>query len=116
TVIRNLMSNAIKFTNKGGVILIDMLKNSDDPMEQKFFVRDNGVGMTPDVMEKIFKVGEAKSTNGTGGETGTGLGLILCKEFIEMHGGRLNVDSEVGKGTSFYFTIPKKDVGSSDVA
>lgn len=116
TVIRNLMSNAIKFTNKGGVILIDKLRNSDDPMEQKFFVRDNGVGITSEVMENIFKVGGAKSTTGTGGECGTGLGLILCKEFIEMHGGRLSVDSEVGKGTSFYFTIPKKNVGSSDVA
>lgn len=116
TVIRNLMSNAIKFTNKGGAVLIGVLRNSDDPTEQKFFVRDSGVGMTPEVMEKIFKVGGAKSTTGTGGESGTGLGLILCKDFVEMHGGKLSVDSEVGKGTTFYFTIPKKDMDASDVA
>jgi signal transduction histidine kinase len=103
TVLRNLVSNGIKFTNNSGEINIKA--------EQKDYfvtisVSDNGVGISPDDLVKLFDFSEVLTTRGTAGETGTGLGLLLCKEFVEKHGGKIWVESEVGKGSDFKFTLP----------
>jgi len=104
TVIRNLLSNAIKFTEEGGQIKMGVVEES-----QQYVVKiaDNGVGMPKDVANKIFRIDTKHSTQGTAKEKGTGLGLILCKEFVEKNGGKIWVKSEEGKGTIFSFSIPK---------
>jgi len=104
TLLRNLISNAIKFTNPGGTIIVSAEQKQDELMVT---VNDNGIGINPDAMGKLFKIEESYSTKGTQNEQGTGLGLILCKEFIEKHGGKIWAESEVGKGSKFSFTIPK---------
>jgi two-component system, sensor histidine kinase and response regulator len=104
TVLRNLISNAIKYT-KTGAITLEAFHNN---VQTKVSIIDTGVGIELDKRDKIFDVLKAKSTLGTSGETGSGLGLILCKEFIEKHGGKIWVESEVGKGTTFYFSLPLK--------
>lgn len=104
TVMRNLISNAIKFTNPGGEVVISVDHKINKLMVT---VADNGVGIKPDAMEKLFVIEKSYSTIGTQDEKGTGLGLILCKEFIERHGGEIWVESEVGKGSKFHFTIPE---------
>jgi signal transduction histidine kinase len=104
TVIRNLIANAIKFTETGS-ITIDAVQNDS---ETKVSIIDTGVGISVEKQGKIFDVMSSKSTQGTKGETGTGLGLIICKEFIEKHGGAISVSSEPGKGAVFYFTIPNR--------
>ncbi|MBC8005087.1 MAG: PAS domain-containing sensor histidine kinase [Verrucomicrobia bacterium] len=104
TVMRNLISNAIKFTNPEGEIVISI----DHKMNKLIVtVADNGVGIKPEGIEKLFVIEKSYSTVGTQGEKGTGLGLILCKEFIERHGGEIWVESEFGKGSKFHFTIPE---------
>ena len=102
-VIRNLVSNAIKFTPVGGNVSVTTDYKSDHLIEVK--VSDSGIGMTPDLKNKLFMINEKTSRNGTEGESSTGLGLLLCKEFIEKQGGSLWVESEVGKGSTFTFTI-----------
>ncbi|MFA7228932.1 MAG: ATP-binding protein, partial [Melioribacteraceae bacterium] len=104
TILRNLITNAIKFTETNGLINIDYEDGAD---QITVCVSDNGVGMSPAVKEKLFKADENQTTMGTAHETGTGLGLILCKEFIEKHGCIIWVESEVGKGSKFCFTLPK---------
>lgn len=104
TIIRNLVSNAIKFTNTGGLIIISVLQKPD---EMVVSVCDDGVGIRKDDINKLFRIDENYITKGTQKETGTGLGLILCKEFILKHGGKIWVDSEPDKGSTFYFTIPR---------
>ncbi len=103
TVIRNLVSNAIKFTEEGGKINVTADYNSDHSIEIK--IRDSGIGMTPELKSKLFMLSEKTSRNGTAGESSTGLGLLLCKEFIEKHGGKIWVESEEGKGSTFSFTM-----------
>jgi signal transduction histidine kinase len=103
TVIRNLLSNAIKFTPEGGTITLSAQKNEN---EIKVSISDTGVGMSEKVMQKLFRIDAKHSTIGTADEKGTGLGLILCKEFIEKNGGQIGAESEVGKGSVFYFTLP----------
>ena len=103
TVIRNLVSNAIKFTPVGGNISLTAGINSDHSIEVK--ISDSGIGMTPELKNKLFLLNEKTSRKGTEGEPSTGLGLLLCKEFIEKHGGKIWVESEVGKGSMFSFTI-----------
>ncbi len=103
TVMRNLVSNAIKFTNNGGVININAEQNSENVT---ISVTDNGIGIEPDGLKKLFDISEVLTTKGTAGETGTGLGLLLCKEFVGKHGGKIWVESEVGKGSNFKFTLP----------
>jgi signal transduction histidine kinase len=105
TVIRNLLSNAIKFTPEGGRINVGAVRENGSI---KVFVEDNGVGIPEEHIEKIFRIDEFYSTTGTSDEKGTGLGLILCKEFVEKNGGDINVESKVGDGTTFYFRIPVK--------
>ena len=103
TVVRNLISNAIKFTPKGGAIMIDA-KLTDAAVTVS--VSDTGVGMSQEVLLKLFRIDTKHSTRGTAEEKGTGLGLILCKDFVEKNGGRIWVESEVGQGSVFQFTIP----------
>ncbi len=102
-VLRNLVSNAIKFTDKGGEIKINAEENSGNIT---ISVSDNGTGIKPDNLTKLFDISQVFTTKGTAEETGTGLGLLLCKEFVEKHGGRIWVESEWGKGSIFYFTVP----------
>ncbi len=105
TVIRNFVSNGIKFTNKGGIVKISITSIDKN---LNINVIDNGVGMTEYDIEKLFHLDKSFSLPGTDDEHGTGLGLILCKEFIRKHNGKINVKSKVGEGSTFSFTIPKK--------
>jgi signal transduction histidine kinase len=105
TVLRNLTSNAIKFTNSGGTINISAVQT---PSTITISVSDNGVGISQDMIAKLFELGQVQSTNGTANEKGTGFGLLLCKEFVEKHNGNIWVESAEGKGTTFTFTIPNK--------
>ncbi len=104
-VIINLISNAIKFTNSGGKITITA---KPQPEENKYLfgVSDNGVGISKENLEKLFKIDEKFTSRGTKGEKGTGLGLSLCKDIIHKHNGKIWVESEPGKGSVFYFTLP----------
>jgi signal transduction histidine kinase len=103
TVVRNLIANAIKFTSTGGNIIISTSVNSN---LAKITVADNGIGMNESVVKKLFKVGTKVSTLGTSQEKGTGLGLILCKDFVEKNGGSISVESKEGQGSKFHFTVP----------
>jgi signal transduction histidine kinase len=102
-VLRNLVSNAIKFTNAGGTISITANQTDSNIT---ISVSDNGIGIAPHNLMKLFEMAEVSTTKGTAEETGTGLGLLLCKEFVEKHGGKIWVESEVGKGSDFKFTLP----------
>jgi two-component system, sensor histidine kinase and response regulator len=104
TVIRNLLSNAIKFTPQNGKISIS--GNSDEEYI-KIEITDSGVGIKPNALNAIFQIEKNKSTKGTNGEQGSGLGLVLCKEFIDKNKGKIWVESEPGKGTKFTFTLKK---------
>ncbi|MCB1191330.1 MAG: hybrid sensor histidine kinase/response regulator [Leptospiraceae bacterium] len=103
TIIRNLLSNAIKFTPKNGKVEITA-KIKDKFVE--ICVSDNGVGIKPENIDNIFRIDIKHTTLGTEKEKGTGIGLILCKEFAETNGGTLWVESELGKGSNFFVTIP----------
>ena len=104
TILRNLLSNAIKFTHPHGCIHINA---EQDASSVTITVSDNGVGIKADVMAKLFDITEKVTTTGTAKEKGSGLGLLLCKEFVEKHGGRIWVESEPDKGSRFKFTIPR---------
>jgi len=106
TVLRNLLSNAVKFTRIGGEIVISIEQVGKELLVT---VADNGVGINKEAKNKLFRIDQSYSTKGTNHETGTGLGLILCKEFVEKHGGKIWVESEVNKGSFFYFTLPLKN-------
>ncbi len=103
TVLRNLVSNAIKFSPESGNI-----KVSAEPGEEKIIIRviDNGVGIPEEQQKKLFSFGEFQTTTGTDGEHGTGLGLLICHEFIKRNDGTLAVESETGVGSTFYFDLP----------
>jgi len=103
TIIRNLVSNAIKFTPSGGKVKVVACINANQLIEIK--ISDSGIGMTPELISKLFQINEKTSRPGTQGEPSTGLGLLLCKEFIEKHNGKIWVESEVGKGSTFSFII-----------
>jgi len=104
TVIRNLISNAIKFTPKSGEINVSATTTTDNNIEIK--IRDTGIGMNKELIDRLFLLNEKTNRKGTEGEPSTGLGLFLCKEFIEKHNGKLWVESEEGKESTFSFTIP----------
>ena len=108
-ILRNLTSNAVKFTLKGGKVIISA-KSLDHTVECS--VRDTGIGMNQEMKENLFNIDMDTSRNGTEKEPSTGLGLILCKEFVGKHGGKLWVESEEGKGSTFYFTLPSKKDGT----
>ena len=103
TILRNLISNAIKFSNANGEITI-FTKINDNFIELS--VRDNGVGIAPNALKNLFYLESNISTPGTSGEKGTGLGLILVKDFVEKNGGEIWVESEVQRGSIFSFTLP----------
>jgi len=103
-VFRNLLTNAVKFSNPGGKIWVDAETNNQ---VVKFSIKDEGIGIPAEKITILFDLAENTTQNGTSGEKGTGLGLILSKEFIEMHKGKIWVESEPGKGSIFYFSIPK---------
>jgi len=109
TIIRNLVSNAIKFTPKGGQVKIEVEgKVEVEGRQVVISVSDTGIGMKPETIEKLFKIETSFTTRGTENEKGTGLGLLLCKEFVEKHGGRIWVESEQGKGSVFYLQLKIK--------
>jgi signal transduction histidine kinase len=103
SILRNLLSNAVKFTNSGGEITISASEKQNFVEIQ---VEDNGIGISAENVKALFNTGVLFSTHGTHKEPGTGLGLIICKEFIETHGGSIHVESEPGKGSRFKFTLP----------
>jgi PAS domain S-box-containing protein len=103
TIVRNLLSNAIKFTPTGGKIKLSSRIDSDQVI---ITVSDNGMGISSDRLQKLLQIDEGLSTLGTHLETGTGLGLILCKEFINKHAGEIWVKSELGAGSAFSFSLP----------
>ncbi len=104
TVIRNLMSNAIKFTRKGGKVEVDIKHTAN---ELEFNVSDNGKGILPEDLKRILDDKSTHTTKGTANETGTGLGLLLVKEFIRQNNGVFWVDSKPGVGSRFCFTLPR---------
>lgn len=107
TVIRNLLSNAIKFTPNGNKIHITAKRNDEFVYVS---VRDEGVGISESNMKKLFRIDEHLTTDGTNAEKGTGLGLILCKEFVNKNGGEIQVSSEINKGTEFKFNLQTKNI------
>ncbi len=107
TVLRNLISNAIKFTPTNGIITLNVELNGNKAIVS---VSDTGVGIREENFGKVFKVGDDNSTLGTEDEKGTGLGLILCKEFVEENGGEIWFESKESKGTTFFFTVPVANV------
>ena len=109
TVIRNLVNNAIKFTDQGGSIVITT-KDLDDFV--KVSVTDSGIGKKADKASDIFSLSGSSSTDGTQGEKGTGLGLLLSKEMVERNGGEISATSKPGKGSTFSFTVPKNAPGN----
>jgi signal transduction histidine kinase len=104
-IVRNILSNAIKFTNIGGAITINAIESTNKMVE--IGISDNGIGMKPDLLNKLFKIDEHSNRPGTDGEPSTGLGLILCRDFIEKHKGKIWVESIENSGSTFYFSIPK---------
>ncbi len=105
TVIRNLINNAIKFTNSNGRVEV---RATETINEIEVSIADTGIGIDADDLEKLFQLNSSISNKGTANEEGTGLGLLLCKEFIERNGGRIWANSNKGKGSTFYFTLPKE--------
>ncbi len=104
TVLRNLVTNAIKFSYKGSKVVVSAEEMEDNHLVT---VSDQGVGIEEERMKKLFRIDTHMTTKGTASETGTGLGLIVCKEFIEKNGGEIRVESTPGKGSSFHFTLQK---------
>jgi len=114
TVICNLICNAVKFTPRGGKISLSAKICDDEMLEVS--INDNGIGIDKKMIDNLFRIDEKSNRKGTEGEPSSGLGLILCKDFVEKHGGKIWVESEAGNqlygnegGSTFYFTIPVKD-------
>jgi len=106
TVVRNLLSNAIKFTQHQGTITIMAEQNNDFV---KISVSDNGVGISMEKQKKLFRVDALRSSAGTEGEKGTGFGLLLCKDLVERNNGKIWLESDKGKGSTFHFTLPSNE-------
>jgi len=107
SILRNLLSNAVKFTSRGGEVIVSAKKTDNNIVE--IAIRDTGLGISPDLISKLFKIEEKVGQKGTEGEESTGLGLLLCKEFVEKHDGKIWVVSEEGKGSTFYFTLQERN-------
>jgi two-component system, sensor histidine kinase and response regulator len=103
TVFRNLISNAIKFTKNNGTISIEGKKTED---KVTITVQDSGIGMSAEAIENIFEKNQHYTSNGTANEQGTGLGLMLVKDFIRMNKGSIRVESTIGVGTTFFIELP----------
>ncbi len=106
-ILRNLVTNATKFTPAGGDVLVSARLNPENLIE--IAIKDSGIGMNQHMIDHLFNIDENTSREGTEGEPSTGLGLIICKDFVEKHGGRLWVESQVGKGSTFHFTISQSN-------
>jgi PAS domain S-box-containing protein len=104
TILRNLISNAIKFTHNSGHIKIQI---EEDDEFVTTSISDNGIGIEPERLARLFEINKVQTTVGTANENGTGLGLLLCKEFVEKHGGKIWAESAVNTGSTFYFTLPQ---------
>ena len=104
-IIKNLIDNSVKFTEKGGIILVGVkaLEKTSDRVTLAFFVKDTGIGIMPEYIDKLFKPFTQADTSTTRKHAGTGLGLSICKRLVEMMGGRIWVESELGKGSTFHF-------------
>lgn len=102
TILRNLISNAIKYTQMGSVFI--SVEKVDDFC--KIIIKDSGVGISEKQVQDLFKIDKSSSSKGTSGETGTGLGLLLCKDFVEKNGGQISVESKIDIGSRFIFTLP----------
>jgi len=119
SILRNLLFNAVKFTDEGGEVTISSITSVNNMVEVS--VEDTGIGMSDELIGTLFTLDKNISRPGTAGEPSTGLGLIICKEFIEKHGGEIRIESEVGKGSIFSFTIPlfnsaiQVDSGNRDI-
>lgn len=105
SVFRNLLSNGVKFSYKGGMVSVSL--DTSNEKEIIIIVSDNGKGISKSDIEKIFKIEGNVKSKGTDGEPSTGLGLLLCKEFVEKHNGRIWVESELNRGSKFFFSIPR---------
>jgi signal transduction histidine kinase len=109
TVVRNLLSNAVKFTPAGGQVTLDISPvitgNEATDCQFSISISDTGIGMTKDQINNLFRLDSARSSLGTAGEQGSGLGLIVCRELLEKHGSVLQVESEEGKGSRFWFVV-----------
>ena len=103
-ILRNLVSNAVKFTENGGSITVCAVLLANYLVE--IAITDTGIGMSQNMMDNLFRLDKKTNRKGTNGELSTGLGLIICRDFIEKHGGKLNIESEVGKGSTFRFALP----------
>jgi signal transduction histidine kinase len=106
SILRNLVSNAIKFTNPGGKININA---EQGPYKVQITVSDSGIGIAPDKLSGLFNISKIHTSKGTANESGTGLGLLLCKEFVEKHEGKIWAESELGKSSNFKFYLPVRD-------
>jgi signal transduction histidine kinase len=105
TILRNLITNAVKFTHKNGMVQVSAVANEN---HVEISVSDNGIGMSRETMAELFRIDANISTRGTENEKGTGLGLFLCKEFVEKHNGKIWAESEEGKGSTFKILLPLK--------
>ncbi len=103
TILRNLISNAIKFTDSGGIVNISSERTESDILVT---ISDNGIGIAPNILPRLFDTTKLYSTRGTANEKGTGFGLMLCKKFVEEHGGEIWAESKLGRGSKFKFTLP----------
>jgi len=104
TIIRNIISNAVKFTPTGGTIII---QGKEDETNTTIAIKDSGIGMNKKIKENLFRLDLKTNRKGTNDEPSSGLGLILCKEFVDKHNGQIWVESEENKGSTFYFSFPK---------
>lgn len=107
TILRNLISNALKYTHSGGTVVVTARPSEKGVIEVS--VRDTGIGMNSEMLSKLFIMNEQISRKGTDGESSSGLGLLICKEFVEKQGGKIRAESEVGKGSIFNFTVKQAE-------
>ena len=105
-ILRNLLSNSIKFTPKGGEIIIGKTSSNNNSRYTEIYVRDNGVGISDETLKDLFRLDKNTSQYGTENEKGSGLGLVLCKEMMELHNGNIKVESQLEKGSKFILSLP----------